>query len=145
MRGFPAVGICRLAQSFRSGSCPRSKKALCTPVGSVYVFVQFVFFDAHRLRKVRKRKERNRLRAVTTAPAGVRPQCSSIERMVASADLGNQGAILAETHSLYRDGADIPALENRAGEGCLTAGSLHHLRTPTSEEKAHNYIRRRQS
>src|SRR5450759_194697 len=46
-------------------------------------------------------------------------------------------AVLVETHPLYRDGADIPTLENRGGESSTTAGSPLHLRIPRSVFRIH--------
>ena len=67
-------------------------------------------------------------------PHGGCPVAGGDERVSAVLPaLGIQGAILAgNAPSLPRQRRDIPALENRAGEGCLTAGSPHHLRTPGS-------------
>src|ERR1017187_1929880 len=46
------------------------------------------------------------------------------------ADIGLHCALLVETHPLYRDGTNIPALENRGGESSTTAGSPFHFRDP---------------
>ena len=54
-----------------------------------------------------------------------------------AADIGLHGAFLVETHPLYRDGTDVPALEDRDGERFTTAGSPLHLRTPKSVFRIH--------
>ena len=45
------------------------------------------------------------------------------------ADIGLHGAILMETHPLYRDSPNIPAFVNRAVETVVAAGCLVHIRT----------------
>ena len=100
-------------------------------------------FDANRLWKVGKRKERNRLRprhdsAVRRLVVVVQHQADCVLRVSAvPADIVFHYAIFVETYPLNRDGTDIPALKNRAGETFPAAGSPVHFHTPTSVFRIH--------
>ena len=95
-------------------------------------------FYANRLRNVRKREEGSRLRtcydsAVSNSIAVVEHRANRAARISAvPADIGLHGAIGVETDSFYRNRADVPALEHRAGNSFTTADRLAHIQTSRS-------------